>query len=58
MNLNVHRVISYLGLKRAAKRLSKMNILEDFKAIWLGNWLTDMNQASAFFALFDSKSDH
>ncbi len=57
MDLKVHRTMLFLGTRRAEKRLKK-SLLEHFKYIWLGNWLTDMNQASAFFAFFDKKYDH
>ncbi len=58
MDLKVHRAITYLGMKRAAKRLQNFDIFDEFTPIWQGNWLTDMNQASAFFALFDDRFDH
>jgi hypothetical protein len=50
MDLDVHRAIQLLALTRAATRLGKEGLItETFHPMWLGNWLTDMNQASAFF---------
>jgi len=63
MDLNVHRAMLWLALERARKgpRSSEYFIPTTalagrlFHPIWLGNWATDMNQASAFFDVLDSK---
>lgn len=57
MDLKVHRAILYLGMKRAGINLGK-DLFNDFKPVWQGNWLTDMNQATALFSLFEKNTDH
>lgn len=57
MDLKVHRTMLFLGMRRAEGRLKQL-LFKHFKYIWIGNWLTDMNQASAFFAFFDKNYDH
>lgn len=53
MDLTVHRTMLWLGLTRHCPKMAK----EAFLSTWMGNWLTDMNQATAFFALGDSQYD-
>lgn len=63
MDLKVHRAILYLALQRVRQRIPSNKSIVDpsvildrmFYPLWLGNWLTDMNQASAFFDVLESK---
>jgi len=57
MDLNVHRTITYKAFTQYLKASDKKNnkgIIKCFHDIWMGNWLTDMNQATAFFSIVDS----
>lgn len=59
MDINVHRAILYLALDKVRKETNQINLLDDhFAAIWLGNWITDMNQASCFLSFTDPKADY
>ena len=53
MDLNIHRAISFMALRRAQRRLGG-DLMGCFHPLWLGNWLTDMNQASAFFDVLEA----
>jgi len=54
MDLNVHRAILFYALEKAGNELMNGDLIQkDFSALWLGNWMTDMNQASSFFSMAD-----
>ena len=64
MDLSAHRTILFLALFRVQKKLSGTDfqagaadqiVDQMFYPMWLGNWLTDMNQASAFFDVLEGK---
>ncbi|MBU1412683.1 hypothetical protein KKC22_14320, partial [Myxococcota bacterium] len=63
MDLKVHRAILLLALQRVKQRIDpKKSIIKPdellnktFYPLWHGNWLTDMNQASAFFDVLENK---
>jgi hypothetical protein len=60
MNLSVHKAMLYCALRRAASRRGQRrgeDLLAAFHPLWLGNWLTDMNQATAFFDAAQGKVD-
>lgn len=56
MDLPVHRAMLFLALQRVAAR-SHRDLGPAFHELWLGNWLTDMNQATAFFDAFEDRKD-
>jgi len=64
MDLKVHRAILFLALQRVSQRIDPNKsiippdkLLEQaFLSLWLGNWLTDMSQASAFFDVLDNNT--
>ena len=58
MDLDKHRAILYCGFKRCYDLLPELQkdtketgYQKTFYPLWLGNWLTDMSQAAAFFSL-------
>jgi hypothetical protein len=55
MDLPVHRAILYNALNRAERELHRKEgeLLSAFHPLWLGNWLTDINQATAFFDAYE-----
>lgn len=63
MDLSVHKLILRLALERTkaspkAKRfpVGKRALVDRlFYPMWLGNWASDMNQASAFFDVLETK---
>jgi hypothetical protein len=62
MDLKIHRTILYLALKRVIRQADPKLIIpasdilnRTFYPMWQGNWLTDMNQASAFFDVVENK---
>jgi hypothetical protein len=57
MQLKVHRAILLLALRRANERKHNSKLMDSFQQLWLGNWLTDMNQATAFFDAFEERRD-
>lgn len=60
MDLPVHRTMLFCGLRRAATRLGRVrgvDLVDTFHPLWLGNWLTDMNQATAFFDAAEQRVD-
>lgn len=60
MDLPVHRTMLFCGLRRAATRVGRVrgtNVVDTFHPLWLGNWLTDMNQATAFFDAAEKRVD-
>lgn len=57
MDLSVHQAMLAIALKRAKKELAAEGQRVDlgcFKALWLGNMLTDVNQGTAFFDAIDN----
>jgi hypothetical protein len=56
MDLPVHRTMLLFALKRAAARRGQ-DLAPAFHRLWLGNWLTDMNQATAFFDALEERRD-
>ncbi len=57
MDLNVHKLITYNAYKKYLVVNNKQNnedYLKSFHDLWMGNWLTDMNQATAFFSIISS----
>ena len=54
MDLDKHRAISYCGFKRCHDLLPELRGSAEyskiFSPLWLGNWLTDINQAATFFS--------
>jgi Heterokaryon incompatibility protein Het-C len=63
MDLNVHRTMLLLATRRAQQRLEqegkppRVDLRRAFWALHQGNWLTDMNQATAFFDAFEGRRD-
>ncbi|PKN22259.1 MAG: hypothetical protein CVU65_15380 [Deltaproteobacteria bacterium HGW-Deltaproteobacteria-22] len=63
MDLKVHRAILLLALQRVKQRIDPNKLIippdellnKTFYPLWHGNWLTDMNQASAFFDVLENK---
>lgn len=63
MDLNVHRAILWLALDRVKQRPNAKSFIVPpaqlarslFHPLWLGNWATDMGQASAFFDVLENK---
>lgn len=63
MDLKVHRAILFLALQRVKQRIDRNKSIispeellnKAFYPLWHGNWLTDMNQASAFFDVLENK---
>jgi len=63
MDLSVHRTILFLAIERLKKSpnlgkffIDPAKLTNDlFYPMWQGNWLTDMNQASAFFDVLENK---
>jgi hypothetical protein len=55
MELDKHRAILYCGFKRCRDALPALKESADYDTtyypLWMGNWLTDMNQATAFFTV-------
>ncbi len=54
MNIDKHRAISYCGFKRCHDLIPELQNNTEYRKIfyplWMGNWLTDMSQATAFFS--------
>jgi hypothetical protein len=54
MHLDKHRAISYCGFSRCHDLIPELQDNNQYQAVfyplWMGNWLTDMNQATAFFS--------
>lgn len=53
MDLDVHKAILYFALEKSC---DKEKISSDFLAIWAGNWMTDMNQASCVLGMLPNKA--
>ena len=49
MDLSVHQAMLAIALRRAHEELGDGIDLRCFKALWMGNMLTDINQGTAFF---------
>ena len=56
MDLSVHKAITAIALLRAAKRL-KTDLSPHFNGLWVGNWLTDLNQVTAFLDMVEKRVD-
>ncbi|WLE96959.1 MAG: hypothetical protein QTN59_20075 [Candidatus Electrothrix communis] len=58
MNLDKHRAITYCGFKRCHDHIPELQdnaeYRKTFYPLWMGNWLTDMSQATAFFTFLPS----
>lgn len=58
MDLDKHRAISYCGFKRCCDLIHDLQNNAEYQKIfyplWMGNWLTDMSQATAFFSFIPS----
>ncbi len=54
MHLDKHRAISYCAFKRCHDLIPELRDDARYRTVfyplWMGNWLTDMSQASAFFS--------
>ena len=54
MDIDKHRAISYCGFKRCHDLIPELQnnsaYRKTFYPLWMGNWLTDMSQATAFFS--------
>lgn len=54
MDIDKHRAISYCGFKRCHDHIPELRddseYRKTFYPLWMGNWLTDMSQATAFFS--------
>ncbi|MCI5122874.1 MAG: hypothetical protein D3908_17140, partial [Candidatus Electrothrix sp. AUS4] len=54
MDLDKHRAISYCAFKRCQELIPKLQNNAQYRKIFypllMGNWLTDINQTSAFFS--------
>ncbi|CAK8720362.1 Heterokaryon incompatibility protein Het-C [Candidatus Electrothrix laxa] len=61
MNIDKHRAISYCGFKRCHDLIPELQnnpaYRKTFYPLWMGNWLTDMNQATAFFSFLPSNEE-
>ncbi|MCI5124309.1 MAG: hypothetical protein D3925_07495, partial [Candidatus Electrothrix sp. AR5] len=61
MNIDKHRAISYCGFKRCHDLIPELQnnsaYRKVFYPLWMGNWLTDMNQATAFFSFLPSSKE-
>lgn len=61
MDLDKHRAVSYCGFKRCHDLVPELQKKSAYRKIfyplWMGNWLTDVNQTSAFFS-FLPDHDH
>lgn len=63
MDLSAHRTILFLAIDRLRSHVNRAKFLvpaegmadQLFYGMWLGNWLTDMSQASAFFDVLENK---
>ncbi|MCI5223482.1 MAG: hypothetical protein D3924_12625 [Candidatus Electrothrix sp. AR4] len=55
MEIDKHRAASYCGFKRCRDAIPELREHTDydkvFYPLWMGNWLTDMSQATAFFSV-------
>lgn len=49
MDLSVHQAMLAIALRKAHEELGDGIDLRCFKALWMGNMLTDINQGTAFF---------
>ncbi|XCN75215.1 MAG: HET-C-related protein [Candidatus Electrothrix aestuarii] len=61
MNIDKHRAISYCAFKRCYDLLSEdlknnSEYQKIFYPLWMGNWLTDINQTSAFFSFIPERT--
>ncbi|MGB5687215.1 MAG: HET-C-related protein, partial [Candidatus Electrothrix sp.] len=61
MNIDKHRAISYCGFKRCHDLIPELQNNSAYRKVffplWMGNWLTDMNQATAFFSFLPSNEE-
>ena len=61
MNIDKHRAISYCGFKRCHDHIPELQnnnrYQKIFYPLWMGNWLTDMSQATAFFSFLPSSKE-